>query len=383
MSPSGLLLLVLVCARAGSTGGFNGSAIMSHGFPKFENLALHLEPDPTDGTAPVSHLMSDETNTSRRQISEEAELFLTGPVSTVFIPSVYTLVFIISVPSNIYAVFFIVQKVKPKRSGSVFMLNLVCGDLLFATVLPFKISYHFKGNDWIFGPAMCRLVTAAFFWKMYCSALLITCFSVNRLLAVAYPMDFLTWRTLRKAVIACVAIWVVSFVGSMHIVFTEQTVRLHQLNITTCSDVQASELFESYKMYFIILCLLLFFLPLIVTAVSHTFMIKILCKTQPGIPDRDGKGRRAVILALIVLVMFLSFGPTNFFFIVHSPYIVYQVFLCLGSLSCLLDPLVHYYASTLFKKELCGMVRRHKTTQGTSRTVNHVLFKASPPDKQP
>ncbi|XP_074547046.1 proteinase-activated receptor 1-like [Halichoeres trimaculatus] len=323
------------------------------------------------------------SSSSRRQISEEAELFLTGRLSTVFIPSFYTLVFIISVPFNICAVLVFVRRIKPKNPAVVFMLNLACADLLFAAVLPFKISYHFKGNDWIFGPAMCRLVTAAFFWNMYCSVLLIACISVDRLLAVVYPMDSLTWRTPRKAVLACVAMWVVSFVGSMHILFTEQTVWLHQLNITTCSDVQASELFECYKMYFIILCLLLFFLPLIITAVSYIQVIKTLNKTQPGLPDQDRKRRRAAVLASTVLVMFvICFTPTNCLFIVRvvkfvegdvtnenhadSLYIAYQVFLCLGSLNCLLDPLVYYFGSTQFQKELSGLLGRQRTTQGSS-----------------
>ncbi|XP_074547044.1 proteinase-activated receptor 1-like [Halichoeres trimaculatus] len=324
---------------------------------------------------------TSKSSSSRRQISEEAELFLTGRLSTVFIPSFYTLVFIISVPFNICAVLVFVRRIKPKNPAVVFMLNLACADLLFAAVLPFKISYHFKGNDWIFGPAMCRLVTAAFFWNMYCSVLLIACISVDRLLAVVYPMDSLTWRSPRKAVLACVAMWVVSFVGSMHILFTEQTASLKQLNITTCSDVQASELFECYKMYFIILCLLLFFLPLIITAVSYIQVIKTLNKTQPGLPDQDRKRRRAAVLASTVLVMFvICFTPTNCLFIVHqlkfnerdlvnhgdSLYIAYQVFLCLGSLNCLLDPLVYYFGSTQFQKELSGLLGRQRTTQGSS-----------------
>ncbi|XP_034566063.1 proteinase-activated receptor 1-like [Notolabrus celidotus] len=268
-----------------------------------------------------------------------------------------------------------------RLSSLIYMLNLACADLLFAMVLPFKISYHFNGNNWIFGPAMCRLVTAAFYWNMYCSVLLIACISVDRLIAVVYPMDSMTWRSPGKAIVACAAMWVLSFVGSMHLLFTEQTVHLKQLNITTCHDVQPSQLFSCYKMYFVTLCFLLFFLPLIITEVSYTRVILTLSKAQPGVPDQALKKRRAVVLVSIVLVMFvLCFTPTNLVFIVHQLkfnkedvanhvdrlYIVYQVFLCLGSLNCLLDPLVYYFGSSQFQKELSSVLGHQKTAQGSS-----------------
>ncbi|CAJ1070131.1 proteinase-activated receptor 1-like [Xyrichtys novacula] len=248
-------------------------------------------------------------------------------------------------------------------------------------VLPFKISYHFNGNDWIFGPAMCRVVTAAFYWNMYCSVLLIACISVDRLLAIVYPMDSLTWRSPGKAVVACAAMWILSFLGSMHLLFTEQTVYLEHLNITTCHDIQPAPFFECYKMYITIVCLLLFFLPLIIIVVSYTRVIMTLSKAQLGVPDQSRKKRRAVVLAASVLVMFLlCFTPTNCILLVHllkfkgedlsnhadNLYIVYSVFLCLGSLNCLLDPLVYYFGSSQFQKELSSMLGHQKTKQNTS-----------------
>ncbi|XP_074546649.1 proteinase-activated receptor 1-like [Halichoeres trimaculatus] len=410
MSPRGILLLVLVCARAGSTDAFNGSTFgrtfTSYSFPEEEekeDLTQYLEPDPTDGTAPVSQPVSFKSNTSWRQISEEAELFLTGRLSTVFIPSFYTLVFIISVPINICAVLVFVRRIKPKKPASIYMLNLACADLLFAAVLPFKISYHFKGNDWIFGPAMCRLVTAAFFWNMYCSVLLIACISVDRLLAVVYPINSLSWRTPRNAVIACVAMWALSFVGSVRLLLSEQTVRLHQLNITTCHDVQDSQLFSGYKIYFITLCCVLFFLPLIVTVVSYTRVILSLSRGAAGLPGRSHKRRRAVVMALTVLLMFvLCFAPTNCFLFMQqlqfthgdessretsdSLYIIYLVFLCLGSLNCLLDPLVYYFGSSQCQRELSSLLRCQKITSTSlsssdpSRSSSRTLLKSSRKD---
>ncbi|KAM6975307.1 proteinase-activated receptor 1-like [Tautogolabrus adspersus] len=420
MCPKSALLFALVCACAASAGANNVSAFgrtfILYDSPAFEDLEQYMERDPTD-SGPVSNLVPNITNTSsasvsgfkdavldlrtnnnsfsrlspsntsRQGLSEEARLFLTGPVSTILIPSFYTLVCLISVPINICAVLVLARRIKPKKPAAIYMLNLACADLLFAMVLPFKISYHFNGNDWIFGPVMCRVVTAAFYWNMYCSVLLIALISVDRLLAVVYPIDSLSWRSPRNAIIACVSMWILSFTGSLHLLFNEQTVHLTQLNITTCHDVQPSQLFLAYKVYFITLCCLLFFLPLVITVVSYTRVILSLSRVPPGVPGHSRKRRRAVVMALTVLVMFvLCFTPTNCFLLLQqlqftegvkfsreasdSLYVVYLVFLCLGSLNCLLDPLVYYFGSSQCQREICSLLRCQKTKQGTS-SIHH------------
>lgn len=323
-------------------------------------------------------------NFSRPRISEEALRFLSGPLSTILIPSFYTLVCLISVPVNICAVLAFARKIRPKKPAAIYMLNLACADLLFAMLLPLKISYHFGGNNWIFGPLMCRVVTAAFYWNMYCSVLLIACISVDRLLAVVYPIDSLAWRRPKNATIACISMWILSFAGSVPLVLSEQTFHLSELNVTTCHDVQPShELIWHYKIYFITLCCALFFLPLLITVVSYMRVIWALSRVPHGVPGRSRRKTRAVVMALTVLVMFvLCFTPTNCLLLAHylqfnegvkesreapdGSYAAYLVFLCVGSLNCLLDPLVYYFGSSQCQRQLSSALRCEKIAEGSS-----------------
>ncbi|XP_070706836.1 proteinase-activated receptor 1-like [Pempheris klunzingeri] len=341
-----------------------------------------------DDGAKLNHSTSGRThngtNTSRPFLSEEAVLFLTGPVSTVLIPSFYTLVCLISVPINICAVLAFSRRIRPKKPAAIYMLNLACADLLFAVLLPFKISYHFGGNDWMFGPLMCRVVTAAFYWNMYCSVLLIACISVDRLLAVVYPINSLAWRSPRTSLIACLTMWVLSFAGSVPLVLSNQTVHLRELNITTCHDVQPPhKLIWHYKIYFITLCCTLFFLPLLVTMVSYIRVIWCLSRVPRGVPGRSRRRTRAVVMALTVLVMFVvCFTPTNCLLLAHylqfnkgikdsretpdGSYALYLVFMCVGSLNCVLDPLVYYFGSSQCQRQLSSALRCQKITAGSS-----------------
>lgn len=322
----------------------------------------------------------------RTRISEEAKLFLTGAVSTVLLPSFYALVCCISVPINVCAVLAFARGIRPKKPAAIYMLNLASADLLFALVLPFKVVYHFQGNDWRFGSLACRAVTAAFYWNMYCSVLLIACISVDRLLAVVYPIDSLAWRRPRNAVTACLTMWVLSLAGSVPLVLSEQTVYLDELNITTCHDVQRSDHMAWLKIYFLALCCALFFLPLLVTAASYARVIWSLCGVARGLPGSSRRRSRAVVMALTVLVIFLlCFMPTNCLLLAHylqfgeevrvsedapdGSYALYLVFLCVGSLNCVLDPMVYYFGSSQCQRQLSNALRCKKTTK--SGAISH------------
>lgn len=350
-------------------------------------------------SAPYNKTARVRMNTSR-QFSDEALLFLTGPISTIFIPSLYTLVFLISVPLNILAVVTFTRQIRPKKPAVIYMLNLACADLLFAMLLPFKIFYHFSGNNWIFGPLMCRVVTAAFYCNMHCSVLLITCISVDRLLAVVYPIDSLAWRRPRNAVIVCVTMWILAFAGSVPLVLSKQTVHLTDLGITTCHDVQhLDELKGRYKIYFTTICCCLFILPLLITVVSYTRVIWSLRRVPYGVAGRSRRKARAVVMALTVLVMFvLCFTPTNILLLVHylqfsdgtseedvpdGTYAAYLVFMCLGSLNCCLDPLVYYFGSSQCQRQLSSTLRCQKirevfpSSSDASRNSSRTTLKSS------
>lgn len=321
------------------------------------------------------------------KLSEEARLFLTGPLSTILIPAFYTVVCCVSVPINMCAVLAFARGIRPKKPAAIYMLNLALADLLFSLALPFKISYHFQGNDWRLGSFLCRAVTTSFYWNMYCSVLLIACISMDRLLAVVYPINSLTWRRPRNSVIACVVMWVLSFAGSVPLVVTDQTVYLEELNITTCHEVQLSNNIVWIKIYFIILCCALFFVPLLITVASYTRVIWSLSRVPHGHPGSSHRRTRAVVMAATVLVIFLlCFMPTNCLLLTHylhlgdgvqgthetdadGSYVAYLLFLCVGSLNCLLDPLVYYFGSSQCQRQLSKLLRCHKVTK--SGDINH------------
>ncbi|CAI9547809.1 unnamed protein product, partial [Staurois parvus] len=298
-------------------------------------------------------------------ITKQVHMYLTGQLLTRFVPSVYTLVFIVALPLNVMAIIIFLFKMKVRKPAIVYMLNLAMADVLFVSVLPFNIAYRFAGNDWHFGPVMCQFVTAAFYFNMYCSILLMTSISVDRFLAVVYPMHSLSWRTMSRAWLVCIFIWIVSVASSAPLFMNEQTKHDALLGITTCHDVQDLKDLKGFYLYYFTTFIMVFFvLPLITTTICYIGIIRSLSSKSI---ENSCKKTRALVLAIAVLCVFIMcFGPSNLIFLIHylyfshganqSLYFAYILCACISSVSCCLDPIIYYYGSTQCQRYLYSLV---------------------------
>ncbi|XP_036266105.1 proteinase-activated receptor 1 [Pipistrellus kuhlii] len=292
----------------------------------------------------------------RVYISEDASGYLTSAWLTVFVPSVYTGVCLISLPLNIMAIAVFIGKMKVKKPAVVYMLHLATADVLFVSVLPFKISYYFSGSDWKFGSEMCRFVTAAFYCNMYASIMLMTVISIDRFLAVVYPMQALSWRTMGRAAFTCAVIWAMAVAGVVPLLLKEQTTRVPGLNITTCHDVLNITLFEGYyAYYFSAFSAIFFFVPLIISTGCYVSIIQ--CLSSSTVATQSKKTRALFLSAAVFCIFIVCFGPTNVLLILHyaflsrdpsseAAYFAYLLCVCVSSISCCIDPLIYYYASS-------------------------------------
>ncbi|KAL7836606.1 hypothetical protein AOLI_G00278900 [Acnodon oligacanthus] len=343
---------------------------------------LDVQEGSGSGSGPERERARPPVAKGRYYISKEASSFLQSRLGTVFVPTVYLLIFLTSVPLNLLALVAFARRVRPQKPASIYMMNLACADLLFALLLPFRISYHYGGHDWRFGDGLCRLLTAAFYCNMYCSVLLVTAISADRLLAVAYPTDSLVWRTPRNAWAACAAAWLLSCAGVLPLLLSEQTLRVSQLDVTTCHDVLDVRKLRSYYVYFFpAYSALFFFLPFLLSAACYFRIIRVLC----GVSDRP-KRTRAVLMAATVFVVFaVCFAPTNVILVLHSlhaargqadsSYVAYLLAMCAGSASCSLDPLLYYFGSSRCHQMALDFLtgrswRRRSAAEGTDSSLS-------------
>ncbi|XP_062984845.1 proteinase-activated receptor 1-like [Elgaria multicarinata webbii] len=266
------------------------------------------------------------------------------------------------------AILMFVIKTKRKKPGVIYMLNLASADVVHAGVLPFKIFY-FSRRNWAFGPGMCHFATTTFFCNMYCSILLLTAISIDRFLAVVYPMQSLSWRTLRRASVVCVAVWLIAIAGVIPLFTIELMHHIPQLNITTCFDVPAFSLYmKRFHYYLLILHIFFFFVPLLISTSCYVCIIRKLSSFNGA--AQPGKKRRSILLSAAVLCSFIvCFGPTCILSLVQGVwptqqwenlYVAHVLCLCIGTINCCIDPLIFYYASSECQKQVWNLLCQRK-----------------------
>uniref|UniRef100_A0A8C1YNR7 Proteinase-activated receptor 1 n=1 Tax=Cyprinus carpio TaxID=7962 RepID=A0A8C1YNR7_CYPCA len=304
-------------------------------------------------------------------------LFLKGLLFTRVMPSFYIIIILISLPLNTLAFIAFTCMIREKKPAVIYMSHLACVDLLFTLLLPLKIHYQLNASDWVFGEAACRVLSAAYYCYIYCSILLMMCMSVDRLLAVVFPIASLTWRSTRKATCVCVLVWLLALAGTVPLLSITQTFRINYVGIT-CHDVLRGNdpTVVFYVYLFSILSCLYFFLPLVITFVSYSTLIYALSAKSDRLSTSSlDNRRRAVIMAVAVLFEFVvCFAPTNGILLYHyvnlanggrregdSSYVAYLMAVCLGSGSVFLDPLLYYYGSSQCRKQILLVHVPHPT----------------------
>ncbi|KAL1253320.1 hypothetical protein QQF64_018013 [Cirrhinus molitorella] len=352
----------------------------------------------------ISTLDQAQLNCSSLSISNETVHFIKGPVVTYIMPSFYIFIILIGLPLNALALVTFTCRIREKKPAVIYMSHLACVDLLFTLLLPLKIHYQLKASDWVFGEAVCRVLSAAHYCFMYCSILLMMSMSVDRLLAVVFPIASLTWRSTRKATIICTSVWLLALVGTVPLLLMRQTLRIRDVGVT-CHDalIHDDPADQLYMYLFSILSCLYYFVPLIVTLVSYSAIIYVLCTKSNQFAKSSSfsdKRRRAVIMAVAVLMVFvMCFAPTNGILLYHcfllatgfnsgegdSSYAAYLMAVCLGSASVFLDPLLYYYGSSQCREQIRSVFKRDKAektaspcntqTKSTSLTRNLLAVK--------
>uniref|UniRef100_A0A3B4E8E7 G-protein coupled receptors family 1 profile domain-containing protein n=1 Tax=Pygocentrus nattereri TaxID=42514 RepID=A0A3B4E8E7_PYGNA len=327
-------------------------------------VQLPLPPNSTETLARSSP--SGVVEPGLQLLSNSTAMYLRGALSTRAIPAVYIVSIVVGVPANVAILVSIGAKVR-RVSSAILYCSLATSDLLLLLSLLLKMHYHFTGNDWTFGEATCRLVTACFYGNLYCSAHTLACISVKRYLAVVHPFLYKSLPKRSCTAWASLAVWVMFSIAIVPELLVHQTYRIPQLRITTCHDVlpvdQGSSNF--LVVYNLALTLLGFLLPLMVTTACYTSIVWEL--------NRSHRDWSLYIKAstLVFFIFVLCFAPSSFIHFLHyvrlyssgaeNFYAYFNVAVCLCCLHSCLDPFLFFLMSRTAGSKLYFMTRKGKT----------------------
>ncbi|XP_060927881.1 proteinase-activated receptor 2-like [Limanda limanda] len=306
---------------------------------------------------------------------------LKSNLTTVFLPIIYIIVFLVGLPANGMALWVFLFRTKKKQPSTIYMANLALADLLFVILTPLKIAYHLNSNNWIYGELLCKVLVSFFYGNMYCSILFITCLSVQRCWVVAHPLSQQSKST-KVAVGVCVSIWAFIWLTTTPLYLYEQTAELKGLNITTCHDVNiitnTTDPFPSIKLpyyYFTFMAVVVFLIPCVVIVVAYILLLRALGNSMHEISAAKNRHRSRVLIVTVLVTFIVCFIPSNIMLVVHyallkngvinNGYGFYISTLCLASLNSCLDPFIYYFVSEDFRNHVKNtlMCRSHRSVE--------------------
>ncbi|XP_019840574.2 C-C chemokine receptor type 1 [Bos indicus] len=220
------------------------------------------------------------------------------------LPPLYSVVFVIGLIGNILVVLVLMQYKRLKSMTSIYLLNLAISDLIFLFTLPFWIDYKVK-DDWIFGDAMCKLLSGFYFMGLYSEIFFIILLTIDRYLAIVHAVFALRARTITFGIITSIVVWVLAVLASVPGLYFSKT----QWEFThhTCSIHFPPESFTKWKQFQALkLNIMGLVLPLLVMIVCYTGIIKILLR-RPN----EKKAKAVRLIFVIMIIFFLFWTPYN------------------------------------------------------------------------
>ncbi|XP_038574745.1 C-C chemokine receptor type 3-like isoform X2 [Micropterus salmoides] len=222
-----------------------------------------------------------------------------------FIPVFYYTNFLLSYLGNGLVLFIIYKYEKLNTVTNIFLLNLVLSNILFASSLPFWATYH--QSEWIFGTALCKMVSSAYFIGFYSSILFLTLMTFDRYLAVVHAVAAARSRKKAYAIVSSVIVWIISIVASMkELVF--QNVWKSPFNGLMCEESGYSEktmerwrLFSYYQQF-----LVFFLLPLFMVMYCYISITVRILSTR-----MKEKCRAIKLIFVIIFTFFVCWTPYN------------------------------------------------------------------------
>ncbi|XP_034553491.1 chemokine-like receptor 1 [Notolabrus celidotus] len=296
---------------------------------------------------------------------------------------IYCVIFVLGILGNSLVIY--VTGFRMKRTvNSVWFLNLALADFLFTVFLIFFTISVSQNMQWQFGRLMCKLNNFVTVVNMFASIFLLTAISLDRCLSIWVVVWAQNQRTVRKAQIISVVIWVMSGVCSIPYA-TFRDVQDYT-GKTYCSNTASPSIGYILMVFRFVIG---FLIPFLVIFVSY-----VAIAVRAGRLQRIRKGRSRKIIFSVVLAFFICWLPFHVIQFIHysgnsSLAIVVQIggtlSVCLAYLNSCLNPILYVFMCDEFqsklKKSIClvfesALAEDHLTFM-SSRSLSSQLSRIS------
>ncbi|XP_043920950.1 melanin-concentrating hormone receptor 2 [Protopterus annectens] len=308
---------------------------------------------------------------------------LTRTAETIILPSFIGVICSTGLIGNILILITIIRS-RRKTIPDIYICNLAVADLVHIIGMPFLIHQWARGGAWVFGSALCTIITSLDTCNQFACSAIMTAMSLDRYLALVHPFRLTSLRTRSKTIRVNLCLWAVAFVLVLPVWIHSKVIKFID-GLESCAFDLASP--DDVLWYTLYLTITSFFFPLPLILLCY---ILILCYTWEIYQQNKKAGRynttipreRVMRLTKMVLVLvgvfLLSAAPLNIIQLVNLQivrpsiryYVCYYISICLSYVSSGINPFLYIVLSGNFRRRLTGC--RKVKMKLTEREINNI-----------
>ncbi|NXJ77311.1 PSYR protein, partial [Trogon melanurus] len=284
-------------------------------------------------------------------------------------PFVYSIVMMISIPINCICLCASCIQVRKKNELAVYIFSLSLADLLYSLILPLWIDYAWNGDNWRFSALLCQISSFLMYMNFYTSTAFLACISIDRYLALVYPLKLQHLRTRRFSLLVSIFVWLLESILNSVVLMKKEVFNdpCHFTHHTLCYDKYPLEWWQSQINIFRICSGYL--VPLIIIMFCYHKIYQVVRYNQATV-DEEKKKVRTLILNITVtfIVCFTPYHITLFIRSIRDPYTTdpqilllmykgYRITQALTSLNCIADPILYCFVSETSRTDIRNLLR--------------------------
>ncbi|KAL8173434.1 UNVERIFIED_CONTAM: hypothetical protein K2H54_001410, partial [Gekko kuhli] len=292
----------------------------------------------------------------------EAEDGARHPLKKFFLPLVYLLIFVFGGLGNSLVLVILRRYRHSYTSTEQFLFHLALANLLLVLTFPFGVVQCLAG--WVFGPLLCKVLSAVNRINFYSSSLLLGCVSVDRYLAVVHAVRTFQKRRSLSIHLTCLGVWLFSLLLTLpDLLFTEVW---PDGNVSIChfqkDGIHGSNAWLATRFLYHIVG---FFLPLVVMCYCYAAIVRVLCRSQ-----RRQRQKAVKVAILVTGVFLLCWSPYHAVIFLDTltklgssgcgmPWLstVTIASEMIGYSHCCLNPLLYAFVGIRFRRDACRLLQ--------------------------
>ncbi|KAJ7341574.1 hypothetical protein JRQ81_005840 [Phrynocephalus forsythii] len=272
-----------------------------------------------------------------------------------------------------------------RNTTSLYLASLAISDLMLLLLgLPFDLYRLWQSRPWVLGTVVCRI----WHWSgeacAYCSILHLTALSVERYVAICYPLRAKVLVTQQRVKILLVALWAIALFSAAPFLFLVGVQQAGENNFThECVPTNYAKetgmldtMFWITTSYFVLPCLCLY--------VLHSLIARqLLLVSRAHLGGASYRNHRQTVRMLVVLIIafvicWLPFHVGRIIYInakdSRMMYFIqyFNIFaLQLFYLSASINPILYNLVSKKYRAAICKLLGRKRSLERASTITNN------------